>query len=642
MSYKLNNWTVSNIDYLTPQPGSAPVAGQDYVIFNIPDLTEIPYSNLTLAGTAETTVGNSLELVGNFTGSEGVYFTLYIDDATNRAGINIASGTITTLDNEHSVSVDNTDNANHKYTLTLQNGTLNVFFDTNKVITYQTTQTSIQASFGAGFFESQTGEIELNIRYLKQSKGVYHYIKPADIDFELQIDSKPTFDSVNLKTYTRSSFLTIPVTPEAWDPVSLICGSYVADSYDFKGLAMAATVHLPQRQDNKDYTFYYRVRFSGSNYTSDWSCVYLTEREKPIELTGVLDENDPYKIAYEINDINDEYLVFNPQQSDLGIRLPESPTTDGLTFTIYNASDNRLKVYSYKWRNFELEDLDESEKIHDYYNEFDIDGLSIVTISYDVGTNKWYLSVKDKKHTFLLPSNIKSLVFKGVFNYHIPAYDYVYTKAFNSGNVADFVMAVASEIDWIFNQFTIDKTNIDSFSADRDTFNERWGLIFNLDGSLFKNSAERRDAFQCMIASLPGQMIKKPISELIYNLTGAKPDIYEYKDLTFNVLTENGKIETLDGTIYTDPYYLYDENHPSYDSKPFVLYGGAPKAFTWQIDVYDPYDLQYNQHLIELVLDMFKPAHTCVIANFYNCEGVLYTKRYFYGTDNYAESLYNL
>ena len=148
-----------------------------------------------------------------------------------------------------------------------------------------------------------------------------------------------------------------------------------------------------------------------------------------------------------------------------------------------------------------------------------------------------------------------------------------------------------------------------------------------------------RDCMLCLNSSLPGQMLEKPIEELIYELTGAKPRITEYKDKMFNVLCSDEQQKTLPTT---EKFYLYDENNPSFFQKPFVLYGGSAKAFTWQIDVFDPYNLQYNQDMIKKIIDMYKPAHTYVIVNFYNYEGVSYTKHYYYGTDNYLESLYNL
>lgn len=894
MSYKLNNWDISNITYLTPQPGVAPEAGRAYFTFDVPDLSVTPYSNLTNSTEiTDTFTGNSVEVVALFDdhGTDS-YFKLYIDDGTNRAGIKIYNGSIVTLDNTHTLVVENTDNQLHRYTLTLQNGILNVLFDTVNILTYVVSENSVTSQFGLGFFESYIGAATLNVKYLKQAKGVYQYVKLPEVDFELQIDSSNTFDSVNLHTYTKASFATVPASPKAWDPVSFICGNYTEAGYDFNGLVQAATVQLPVRQYDKEHEFYYRVRFKGDVYNSGWSETYLTRRYKPIVLPeesseesggeesggggdvpeGGIDENtilmlhldgnyadssfyaadnvlyqqptgdfsfvdsfdgethfnqflkgtgptasdmityirndsvfpsingdltvdlwalypstatsastfhqvvfysktlqqdnllqiiicpwrksvdflieyswvtvnfsesftkdlldnkyhhyaiqyraadttfsiyvdgelvantssydytafftelydirfnptihsssvstcfdeirfsniarydsnfipptrpysevialnveeesnieepidyedtyvnqDPYNIAYEILADDNKYIAFKPTQAGLGIQLPETPTTDGLTFTIHNASDFDLNVFTF-----------------DKFLPFIIKAQNVVNVTYDLATDKWYNSIVAGQKKFVLPQNIQKIVFDVVYKSHIPAYDYVYTKQFSSGNVADFVRTFASGIDYTINQFGIDKTNLDAFSADRDSFNQRFSNIFNFDVSLFKNSAEMRDTMLCLNNSLPGQMLEGPIKELIYELTGATPRIYEYKDVNFNVLWSEAERKKLPSS---EKFYLYDEQHPSFFQKPFVLYGGSAKAFTWQIDVFDPYNLKYNQDLIKQVIDMYKPAHTYVIINFYNYEGVEYTKRYYYGTDNYIESLYNL
>ena len=133
-------------------------------------------------------------------------------------------------------------------------------------------------------------------------------------------------------------------------------------------------------------------------------------------------------------------------------------------------------------------------------------------------------------------------------------------------------------------------------------------------------------------------MLKTALEVVIEAITGAKPDIIEYKDRYFKHLWSYNTIKKLP---VEQTYYLYDEEHPSFRMQPFIVYGGSDKAFTWEIDIYDPYNLKYNQDLITGIIEMFKPAYSFAVVKFYSYEGVPYTKRYYYGIDNYLRSEYN-
>lgn len=618
--YNLNNWLLSNPDFVDPAPGEAPVAGREFVTIDVPDLSSTPLTNLTNGvNIADSDVGNTLEVVYKFDDNDtGAHTTLFIEDGTNKAGIEVFKGGLRDLTGSTTVAITNLDGDTHRYTLTLKNGVFSVLFDTVEVYSATVAQTSTNKKLGFGFFETQTGQMTLNIKYIKKTRGIYKYIKPSEIDFELQIDSTNTFDSVNLHTYTKSSFENIPDVPDDWDPVSIICGNYTGDGYDFNGLTQAVAVHLPVRQFDSEIPFYYRVRFVGDHYTSDWSNIYLVNRIKPTVLTPINPE-DIRKIALEFTEDSNKYHAILPSEDGLGILLPEIPTTNGLTFTIYNASTYNVKLYSHQY--------DEKLEKVVYFNQFDLSPNSISNITYDEVTEKWYLSVKNKETSFVLPLNIANLVFTSVFQYHLPAYDFVYTKAYSSGDVANFVRANAYAIDDIFNTFEADRKDIDSFSANRDAFNERWKNVFGLDNSLFKNSADMRDIMQCLLANLNGQLLKAKVAELICDITGAKPFIAEYKDIDFNILGDKS-------------YYIYDKEHPLYGKKPFILYGGRPKAFTWEINVFDPYNLQYDFGLVLNILDMFKPVYSYVVVNFYNYEGRPIRRQYVYGYDLYGEAAY--
>ena len=664
--FKLNNWNLSNDAYVTPKAGEAPIGGVNYVTFDITDLTAAPYTYVWSPSTAvaDSETGNSFEIVAIFDDlNTASYLTMTIEDGTNKAGIQISKGMVSTIDGTYNIQVANTDGAEHRYTLTLQNGHLDILFDTVSILDYQVTAESSITQFLVGFPEAQNGGAKVQFRFIKCTKGIYRYVKAPDIDFELQIDSVDTFDSPNLHTYTKASFDKIPEVLDNWDPVSLICGRYNGSSYDFNGLVQAATVHLPPKQDQELYTFYYRVRFTGDKYTSDWSQTYLTERIKPTALAVIPDEISLVS-ANVGNTINDKDFLLNSEEKehdaqeeyvvcevldetdrgyhsfilpiDYGtVVLPSGDLPDNFDVTIYNASANHMRIGISEA--FEKDDTGAVVRYADYEIAV-IDPWNVVQFVYSATDKQWQYFVMYKAQTFMLPPNITNTVFDAVYHYRIPAYDDVYTKAFDSGVVADITKGKAVAVDEFFGQLLKQKSNIDSFKADRDDFNARWKNIFGLDNSLFKNSAEMRDTMQVIIKNLKGEMLKTAMEVVIESITGAKPDIVEYKDKYFNILWSYNTIKKLP---LEQTYYLYDENHPSFRMQPFIVYGGADKTFTWEIDIYDPYNLKYNQDLITEIIEMFKPAYSFAVVKFYSYEGVPYTKRYYYGIDNYLRSEYN-
>lgn len=615
--YKINDWNVTNVEFLTPKPGTTP--GSDaFVTLTIPDLSTEPtsyiYSDSTVIASSET--GNSFEVVAAFDSKEtDSYFEICVDDSSQRAILKVSEGKLGLDATE--VVVENTDKEQHRYTITLKNGLTTVFFDKVMVLQQETTNAAVNPEMAVGFIQTQTGAAELKLRYLKRCKGVYNYLNVEDVDFELLIDSVDTFDSPNLKIYTKNSFDNIKQVPDTWDPVSLICGDFKDDHYQFNGLVQAATVHLPPKQDKKEIPFYYKVRFSGKTYVSDYSQTYLTQRVKPTQLS----ETKTAGVYATLTADDKGYKALSVPVTNGRVVLPETPVSDGWSVQIYNAGTHTIKV---------VDTLN--------YAQQEISPHNIVSYIYSAVNNNWTSSIVQKKQSFILPPNITNLVFDAVFNHHIPAYDNVYTKVYNSGNAADILRGEAEQIDTIYAKMTEQYARLSNFTANRDDMNQRWSNVFGLDKSLFKNSADMRDIMQTLVLNVKGEMLSKALSYVISTITGANPEIIEYKDLDFNVLWSAKEIKQLPPS---KTYYLYDEEHPSYDVNPFILYGGADKAFSFQINVYDPYNLQYSQELITQIVDMFKPVYSYVILNFYSFEGLPYTKRYFYGTDNYLEAAYN-
>ena len=441
-----------------------------------------------------------------------------------------------------------------------------------------------------------SGQAKINpvhIKHLKESKKCVRYFPPDTVDFILEIDDVDTFDSPNKKTYTKESFVAIPEDKNPWDPVELICGSKDSGTYDLTGLVYAATIQMPERQPGQSYSFYYRVRFKSPQYKSDFAHSYLIYRVKSLQL-------------------DDEIVV-----------LPENPA-DGADYTITNTGSIPLFVYRFPYeQGIRLPDIPK---------------YSTVRYTYDKATDNWLVEILYKQAKFLLPYDISKPVFEAVFQKTLPYDGEVYTTDFDSGEAANIINAKAHAEDNFMQYVTEQRRNLSVSGSDIVTGNQRWETVFDLDESLFRNTAEERHAFQCMVENLKGQTMYKTIYNLVYDLTGCAPRITEYKDKIFNVIYSHA--DSLQKPL-SELYYLADDENVSIVANPIILYDQKDRMPTWQIDVYDRYDTQYNREVIKKVIDMYKPAYTKVVLNFYDKDGVLIEERYTYGYANYLRSVFN-
>lgn len=531
----------------------------------------------------------------SFTGPTNYYvdapFQMVIDDGVNRAALTISRKKIKFEEEEFEVASDigNT----HTYTMALKEGSVILYYDRKYLGKFMVMTLSSASGKYIGYLSGQPTINPVHIKYLKETKKCVKYFNPDIVDFILEIDNVDTFDSPNKKTYRKADFINPPGTLEAWEPIELICGSKESGTYDLTGLVYAATVQMPERQPGQSYSFFYRVRFKSEQFTSDYAYSYLTYRVKPLQL-------------------EDEFMV-----------LPEDPA-DGADYTITNTGSVPLTVFRYPY----------SEGIR----VSDIPKYSTVRYTYDKATDNWIFEILHKQAKFLLPYDISKPVFEAVFKKTLPYDGEVYTTDLDSGEVANIINAKAHAEDTFMQYVTEQRRNLSVSESDIVTGNKRWETVFDLDESLFRNTAEERHAFQCMVENLKGQTMYKTMYNLIYDLTGCAPKITEYKDKVFNIIYSHA--ETIKKPL-SDLYYLADDENISIVANPIILYDQKDRMPTWQIDIYDIYDIQYNKNVINKVIDMFKPAYTKAIVNFYDKDGVLIEERYTYGYANYLRSLFN-
>ena len=640
--------TPESVRYIT---GNGPV-----ITFDVRDLSVTPYTNL-IQDASSTDNGNTVEIVADLSEVDsGTYLAMYIDDATYRQGIKIYNGKVTLLDGSSQTTIVNNAGEYHRYTITMQNGLFEFFFDKKKIYSTTTTSSAVsgESRLFIGFPEEQSGSFVVKFQYIKYAHLVYHYLVLEDVDFTLQIDSAPSFDTVNLKTYSKDDFLREPTLVDGepvykkWDPVSYVCGFYTGTEnhrahYDGHGIVTAVTIKMPPKADMQDPMMFYRVRFKGkyestftSTYTDDISAAVSTLTEYGIDYTtdyAVFTDLPDYTCIYDLSEqisgsTNIDYSDspggthrIIAKTDNVSVTLPESPSDD-YKITFINEGDYPI-----------------TSVLPDGHTLQDIDPHYVVSFQYDTAKEKWYCYIEQRPAKHQLRPDMTSEIFKAVYSTHLPAdMDDVYTKGYDTGVAATIIRSKSREISDIINMFQDESDRTGSFTAPNELFTQRWSNIFGLKSSLFKNAAEMRDGFQCMIANLHGQMMMDNMKSLIRDLTGCEPIITEYKDKLFNVVFASTEKDSV-GNAYK--YYLYDPDHPSYQISPFTLCGGNEKAYTFQIDIFDPYDLQYNRDMIALVVNKFKPAWTRAAIVFYDAEGYPYTKKYYYGIDSYGQAAYN-
>lgn len=676
MSYRLNDWWLTNPEYVTPKKDDeigVVIEGDEkverkYVEFNVTDLTVSPFTYI-YRGASSKDKGNSVEIVADLSDEDsGSYLTMYIDDGNNRQGIKIYKNKVTLLDGTSITTDLETAGSFHRYTLSLMEDEFVFTLDKNVLLRQKENPVSTgESQVVVGFPESQTGSYKAKFEYIKYAEGVYTYVILEDVDFEFQLDSAPTFDTINLKTYNKDSFIHHEPTydgetpeeeeqrklkeamfnelPAAWEGVEHICGTYRDGVYDNKGIVHSISIALPQKPDMSMPPFFYRVRIAGDKYTSDYSQTYISSLTKPKLFSTSSDAY--YEQEYQLPVPLPGYIfiydsttgvvgneIINYTQADDGVHriyptgegakviLPPIPVSDNWKITLCNIGEYTVLVKS------EIGD-----------EMLSVEPKQVVSYEFDTADNKWYSYVEQNIAKFNLRPDVSSEIFKAVYTTHIPSYDYVYTKEYNTGNIATIVNAEASEVAKMFTAQQNQAEMLNIFKAENNDFTERWKSIYNLSETLFKNRAEMRDAFQVLIGNSLEQMRKYNIEQVLTALTGSKPDIIEYKDKIFNILWSTADFRE---QPQSRRYQLADPDHPSYYVNPFIVYDGADKHYTWHVKVYDPYNMQYSQELIKQVLQLYKPGWTHVIIDFYDVEGAPIRKKYVYWYDSYLNATYNL
>lgn len=478
---------------------------------------------------------------------------------------------------------------------------------------------------------------------------------------------------------------------KAWDPISYMCGNWNSDisDYDNKGIVSGCSIKLPRRQLGQYTKYYYRVKtllpvtLDGQTVTQESAWAYSRKEftEHQINDTAFMEDTTTFAVPTENEEAyNCDFTV------DANVLLP-TPDKKGWFVYISNAGTHDITVVF----NRTITDLTTKEKqtveekiqiIHPKEGyKFVYDGL-MWDCFYETSQQIFYLNIDRSKD-----------IFSFIFNDRLPSGEAVYSKGGESGVVATLLKAYSHETDLqMLNQSRAsDILNILLDSPD-DLYT-RYGGIFNLDKSLFKNQYELRDMMQQLVKNEHLQTKRAGIENILFALTGTYPVIHELHDKNFWVVYNtvdainlaNALMVSDDDVVlsdnlsllfyqdsapqlnYTDmdeyapapseQYYLEDPDNPSQVYQPAIVWDDMDKDYSVIIDVFDPFDLQYNKdyqeqqttcklqakykELVKNIIKLWKPAHIKTYIRFYNSEGVIDEEQHWYYTyDFYARSLY--
>lgn len=478
---------------------------------------------------------------------------------------------------------------------------------------------------------------------------------------------------------------------KAWDPITYMCGNWDAtlSEYDNKGIVSGCSIKLPTRQLGEYIKYYYRIKtllpvtIDGQSDTQESAWAYSRKEfteyqvdDSAFELsTQIFNVPSTDKEAYNCDfTVDAKVLLPTPDKKSWYVYISNAGTHD--ITVVFNRTITDLTTKEQVTTEEEIQIIHPKEGY-----KFVYDGLMWDSF-YETSQQIFYLNIDRSRD-----------IFSFIFNDRLPSGESVYSKGGESGVVATLLKAYSHETDLqMLNQSRAsDVLNILLDSPD-DLY-ARYGGIFNLDKSLFKNQYELRDMMQQLVKNEHLQTKKAGIENILFALTGTYPIIHELHDKNFWVLYNTTDAINLANTLlindsdylftdnlsllffqnspsqlnytdldeYTPPdnqqYYLYDPDNPSQVYQPAILWDDMDKDYSIIIDVFDPFDLQYNKdykeqqttcklqvkykELVRNIINLWKPAHIKTYIRFYNAEGVIDEEQHWYYTyDFYARSLY--
>lgn len=345
--------------------------------------------------------------------------------------------------------------------------------------------------------------------------------------------------------------------------------------------ARAFRIPVIPRQPNMPYFFFFRVRILGENgEASDWSYYLFDQPDNPFLF-------DTKVLLSSVSGAPENLVVF--------------------------CEENRS---SYIFIKGSLPEYDGEVNIYDELSE-----------------GYWH---KVNNSYFMVDPDLTDTIWKHMYEDRLPG-ENVYSRYNKSGNISMVLEADASMIDLVRTQILQTIRNSHIQSASDSVLENNFGTLYNLSKDYFDNILEYRYALLTLQNAYchPGEYLW--LEHIFETITGAKPQIFEYKNMTGWVIWDDEDMLTASDD---EKFLLVDDStlYPTYNEA--VLYSDNELAFGFDIDIYNPFGMKLPEKMVKEIITNFKPSVSSANIIMHDSDGREYQYPGYYYFAHYGQDLY--
>lgn len=237
---------------------------------------------------------------------------------------------------------------------------------------------------------------------------------------------------------------------------------------------------------------------------------------------------------------------------------------------------------------------------------------------------------------FMLDPDLTDVIWDHMYNERLPG-ENVYSRYNKSGNISAILESDASMMDAVRAQLIQAIRNSSIQSASEEVLESNFGKRYNLSKEYFDNNLEYRYALLTIQQAYchPGET--DWFSDIFETITGVKPQIFEYKNLTGWVIWNDADMLTAPSNT---KFVLMDDStlYPSFNEA--VLYDDNELAFGFDIEIYNPYDMKLPEQMVKEIVTSFKPAVSSANIIMHDVNGREYQYPGYYYFAHYGKDLY--
>lgn len=344
--------------------------------------------------------------------------------------------------------------------------------------------------------------------------------------------------------------------------------------------ARAFRIPLIPRQPDMPYFFFFRVRVLGKDVASDWAYYEYGQPDNPFIF-------DTKVLLGSINGVKENLVVFCEENKSSYIFVKGSlDTYDGDSFIQCKLSDGYWK------------------KVINSY--------------------------------FMLDPDLTDTVWTHMYDDRLSGGN-VYSRYNKSGNISMILESDAVMVDRIHTKLLQAIRNSRIQSASDSVLETNFGKRYGITKDNFENILEYRYALLSIQNAycFPGEY--SHIIDIFNTITGVKPHIYEYKNMSGWVIWDDADLQT---ASKDEIFILKDEDTIYPDYNEAVLYSDAELGFGFDIHIYNPFDIKLTENLVKNIVFNFKPVASCANIILYDKDGREYQYPGYYYFSNYGKDLY--